>query len=150
MWVVLGIAIIMGLQPTGILYSPAVLHSWPVIILGFISVFIGTVIFPLILPLLPFRSFALKGALLGIIMVIPSISLINQLYLGNVFFASSVILFFITLISYLSLNFTGGTPFTNISGVKREMKFSVPAYIFLCVISAALLCIFKLQEWSII
>ena len=150
LWMVLGIAVIMGLQPMGILYNPAVLHSWPVILMGLFSIFIGTVVFPILLPIIPFRGFALKGALLGIIAVAPSILFINQFYLGNVFLASATILFFITLISYLALNFTGCTPFTNISGVKQEMRFSVPAYISVCVISAVLLLVFKLQEWGVV
>lgn len=149
-WVILGFAVIMGIQPTGILYNQAVSHSWPVIILGILSVIIGTVIFPVILPIIPFRSFAAKGALLGIVTTTPTLLFVNQIYLGNVFLASAIILFFIMMISYLSLNFTGCTTFTNISGVKREMRFSVPSYISLCVISAVLLLVYKLQEWGVV
>lgn len=149
-WVILGIAVIMGIETTGILYNPAVLHSWPIILMGILSVIIGTVFFPILLPFIPFRSFAAKGTLLGTITIAPSALLTNQLYLGNIFLASAIILFFITLISYLSLNFTGCTPFTNISGVKREMKFSVPVYVSMCVISAILLFVFKLQEWGVV
>jgi hypothetical protein len=140
----------MGIQPTGILYKPAILHSWPVILLGALSVIIGTVVFPILLPIIPFRSFAAKGAFLGVVTMAPSLFLFDHLYFGNIFFLLASILFFITLISYLSLNFTGCTPFTNISGVKREMKFSVPAYITVCAISAVLLLIFKLQEWGVV
>jgi hypothetical protein len=150
LWIILGLAIIMGIQPTGILYNPAVLHSWPVIVVGLFSIIVGTVVFPILLPIIPFRSFAVKGTLLGIFTIAPSLLFINQLYLGNVFFASAAILFFITLISYLALNFTGCTPFTNISGVKREMRFSVPVYISSCIISAILLLVFKLQEWNVL
>jgi hypothetical protein len=60
------------------------------------------------------------------------------------------VLFLITLISYCALNFTGCTPFTNISGVKREMRYAVPIYLGSCGISAVLLVIFKIQEWGIL
>lgn len=150
LWVILGILVIMGIQPTGILYNPAVLHSWPLILLGILSVVIGTVVFPVMLPIIPFISFAAKGALLGIITITPSILIINQLYLGNIFFAFAAILFNIILVSYLSLNFTGCTPFTNVSGVKLEMKFAVPAYVSVCILSAVLLLVFKLQEWGVV
>lgn len=150
LWVMLGIAVIMGLQPAGILFHQAIFHSWPVMLLGALSVLTGTVIFPVLLPVIPVRSFALKGGVLGAITLFPSLFLLHWFYAGNIFFALSSIIFFIVLISFLSLNFTGCTPFTNISGVKREMKVSVPAYISLCVLSAILLLLFKLQEWGIV
>jgi hypothetical protein len=73
LWVILGLAVIMGIQPTGILYNPAVLHSWPVGIMGVLSIIIGTVLFPVLLPIIPFRSFAAKGTLLGIVTIVPSL-----------------------------------------------------------------------------
>lgn len=149
-WVALFIMILMGLQPEGILYNPALFHSWKIILLGLVSVISATALLPVLLPFLPFRSFALKGAVLGLIVTAPSLFFVNNIYLGNVYFASAVIIFYTTLISYLALNFTGCTTFTNISGVKREMRFSIPVYISACVVSLTFLVIFKLQEWSVL
>ena len=41
--------------------------------------------------------------------------------------ALAAMLFFPALASYLALQFTGSTTFTGISGVRREMRFAVPA-----------------------
>jgi hypothetical protein len=150
LWVILGCAAIMGMQPSGILFSPAIMHSWPLIAIGLLALLAGTVITPLLLPFIPFRSFAAKGALAGAIMLAPSLCWIDRVYCGSVFLAAAALLFFVTLASYLALNFTGCTPFTNISGVKKEMRFAVPAYLAACGISAVLLVIFKIQEWGLL
>jgi len=149
-WLILGLMVFMGIESSGILIKPAFVNSWPLIISGLISVITGSVLFPVLLPFIPFRSFALKGMILGIIVIIPSLLFYDKIYYGNPFLASASILFNITLISFIALNFTGSTPFTNISGVKREMKFSVPVYISMCIISSILLIIFKLQKWGVV
>jgi acetyl-CoA decarbonylase/synthase complex subunit gamma len=150
LWIIIGLFIIMGIQPSGILYKPALLHSWPVASAGFWAVVIGTVLAPLLLPFIPFRSFAIKGALLGAILLAPLFYLINQAFCGSVFLTTAVFVFFTTLSSYCALNFTGCTPFTNMSGVKKEMRFAVPVYLAACGVSAILLVLFKLQEWGIL
>ena len=150
LWVILGCAVVMGLQPSGILFKTSVIHSWPIISIGLLAVLVGTVVTPLLLPIIPFRSFAAKGALAGAVLLAPLLFFIDQFFCGSIFLASSVLLFFIVLASYLALNFTGCTPFTNISGVKKEMRFAVPAYLTACGISAVLLLIFKVQEWGLL
>jgi hypothetical protein len=108
------------------------------------------VIAPALLPFIPFRSFAAKGALAGAVLLAPSLLRIDQLFCGSMVLAAAVLLFYITLASFLALNFTGCTPFTNISGVKREMRFAVPAYLAACGVSAILLIIFKACEWGLL
>ena len=61
-----------------------------------------------------------------------------------------MVLFFIAVSSYLALNFTGCTPFTSMSGVKKEMRFAVPAYLIVCGIAVVLLIVFKLHEWGVL
>jgi hypothetical protein len=148
--VMLGTALVMGLQPAGILFLPALLHSWPIFILGLFAVLAGTVLVPVLLPWIPLRSFAAKGAITGTVLIAPTYFLTGECFRGSAFLASAVIIFFITVISYSSLNFTGCTPFTNISGVKKEMRIAVPAYLTACGISAVLLAVFKLKEWGLL
>jgi hypothetical protein len=146
LWVVLGCAAIMGLQPSGILFKIAFDHSWPIVLAGLLAVFAGSIVTPMLLPVIPFRSFAAKGALAGAIFLAPTLLHIRRFYCENISLAAASAVFFTAVASYLALNFTGCTPFTNISGVKKEMRFAVPAYITACAVSAILLCIFKLQE----
>jgi hypothetical protein len=150
LWVILGCAVIMGLQPSGILFTPAVAHSWPIIVIGLWSVLIGAVITPVLLPFIPFRSFAAKGALAGAVLLAPLLLRIDLLFCGSMFLAFAMLLFFIALATFLALNFTGCTPFTNISGVKKEMRFAVPAYLAACGVAAILLIIFKAREWGLL
>jgi len=140
----------MGLQPSGILFTPAVAHSWPIIVIGLWSVLIGAVITPVLLPFIPFRSFAAKGALAGAVLLAPLLLRIDLLFCGSMFLAFAMLLFFIALATFLALNFTGCTPFTNISGVKKEMRFAVPAYLAACGVAAILLIIFKAREWGLL
>jgi hypothetical protein len=146
LWVVLGCMVIMGIQQNGIFFKEAVLHSLPIVAAGFLAVFAGTVITPVLLPLIPFRSFAAKGALAGAVVLLPSLYFVERFFLGNSILIAAVVLFFTAVSSYCALNFTGCTPFTSMSGVKKEMSFAVPAYLAACGMTAVLLIIFKLQE----
>ncbi|MGE5670747.1 MAG: mercury methylation corrinoid protein HgcA, partial [Fibrobacterota bacterium] len=106
--------------------------------------------FALLLPLIPFRSFALKGTLLGSIVLVPLIWVNGNIYHGNVLLTSAMTLFFIIMHSYIALNFTGCTTFTNVSGVKKEMRFAVPLYLIGLVVSLFMLIVFKLQTLGVL
>ena len=150
LWVVLGCLVVMGMQPNGILYKEAIEHSWPIIAAGLLALFAGAVITPVLLPFIPFRSFAVKGLTTGAVVLLPLLFFIERFFLGNTILTAAVVLFFTAVSSYLALNFTGCTPFTNMSGVKKEMRFAVPAYCAACGITAVLLIIFKLKEWGLL
>jgi hypothetical protein len=53
-------------------------------------------------------------------------------------------LFFPALSSYLTLQFTGSTPYTGISGVRREMRWAVPIQAVAAVASLVLLAVWAL------
>ncbi len=99
-----------------------ILHSF---ILMMISLLCGSVVFQLVLPWLPTRSFALGGWLLGSVMVaifslllkLPLLQLVANLFLLP------------PITAFLALNFTGATTFTSLSGVQKEMKYAIPLMI---------------------
>jgi hypothetical protein len=88
----------------------------------------GLILVPLLLPWLPGRSFALKGALAGffsgliIVFLETGLSPVESLALLGVIVAES---------SYLGMNFTGSTPYTSPSGVEWEMRRAIPLQFFL-------------------
>jgi hypothetical protein len=84
----------------------------------------GAVGAPLLLPWLPGRSFAVKGASLGLLLA----ALLVWSGRGMVSLHEVAALFFITpaVCSFLALTFTGSTPFTSRSGVKKEMRVALP------------------------
>ncbi len=85
----------------------------------------GAFVTPLLLPWIPYRSFALKGMIAGsvfsILFLLWNLSGIHTLTAGLALF-----LFSVTVSSYLAMNFTGATPFTSPSGVEKEMKRFIP------------------------
>ena len=106
------------------------------------SAFIGgTVVTPLLLPWLPGRMFAVKGAVVGV-------ALIALLHVTGFLAASCGVRsvrevaawwFLIPAISsFLAMNFTGATTFTSQSGVVREMRQTMP-FIVLGAIAGILL-----------
>lgn len=88
---------------------------------------LGSVVFPLILPILPFKSFALNGGLIGII-TMPYIIKYYEIfkYNNNLLLLCGTTLLYIITIAYYSFNFTGSTTFTSFTGVKKETKIFLP------------------------
>jgi hypothetical protein len=118
----------------------------PIVFGSLISLASGAFLVPVLLPFIPLRSFALKGLFTGLLGI--------GIYLGfNPALVNSLPLFLFLCImapafsSFLALNFTGASTFTNPSGVKKEMKASIPFYIGAVAISLSLLIAFFIQIW---
>ncbi len=98
------------------------------------AVFIGTVITPLLLPIIPGSAFSWKGCLLGLFWAAGIVAANGWYDTGNWLLMAGYMLVLPSLSSYLALNFTGSTTYTSFSGVTKEMKLALPPII----ISAAL------------
>lgn len=92
------------------------------------GIFSGAVVTPLLLPWLPGRSFSVKGVFTGV--CLPLFCLLVFLYFLDAHYSwldlISLICISASVSSYLSLNFTGSSTFTSLSGVRKEMKWAVP------------------------
>jgi hypothetical protein len=95
----------------------------------------GCIAAPLLLPWLPGRAFAIKGAVTGLVLSIaivvwfwasPYIAMIS---------ATALILCAVAISSYLAMNFTGSTPFTSPSGVEKEMRRAIPLQLVAAVLA---------------
>lgn len=100
----------------------ALAFTWTIYLLG---IFTGTVLVPWALPVIPFRSFILKGyaaalpvALLMIPGVLPGTAMTPLGLTGLWLCAASVS-------AWQSLNFTGSTVYTGHSGVRREIALGI-------------------------
>jgi hypothetical protein len=142
--------ILFGLQPSGILFHSVLRNGLPVAILGIAAVLSGTFLTPLLLPWIPFRSFALKGFLIGGVTTAALLFLLRPQALQSSYLVALSLIFFPAASSYLALQFTGSTTFTSISGVKKELKFGLPLYIAAGAIASALVLFYKLEEWGIV
>lgn len=102
------------------------------------AVLSGIVLGPLLLPWLPGSSFALKGAVAGLLW-----SVLFYLVAGGHGWGKLVsIAIFLALpaiSAFFTLNFTGCSPYTSRSGVKKEMCFALPAMGGALVVSVLLL-----------
>ena len=81
---------------------------------------------PTLLPWLPGRAFALKGAVLGLALAAAGAA--AGLF-GSGLPAAAWLVLVPAMTSFLLMNFTGASTFTSLSGVLREMRFAVPAQI---------------------
>ena len=102
----------------------------------------GAFLGPLLLPLLPFRYFAGKGLVAGLI-VFGLIALLGPLDMSIL----SMLGWFLisgAISSYLTMNFTGASTYTSLSGVRKEMRIFVPIQIAFALTGLVLLIISKL------
>lgn len=84
----------------------------------------GTILFPLLLPIRPFKRFYQSGML----MALPFIILL--LYGTRLtLIRSGLALMSLAYAGFLAMNFTGSTTFTSLSGVEQEMKTGLPVTI---------------------
>ena len=91
----------------------------------------GLALFPLLLPLLPFPNFSVKGFILG---SIPAVGLGILQFLSKpdlavgqrIGLSLPYILGIPALTAFFALNFTGSTTFTSPSGVRREIYRYIP------------------------
>ena len=93
-----------------------------------LSLAMGAVLTPLLLPYLPGRAFALKGFFLSIWGVLFLLVVFGG---GGTSWAGimerlSWVLMVPAITAFLAMNFTGASTYTSLSGVKKEMRLAVP------------------------
>lgn len=119
--------IVSGLSGNGFSFKSFLVGGGPLILRVLLAYIAGIVITPLFLPFIPGRHFSLKGFYSGALVFIVLASL--KLAGDNVIELFSWFLIITTISSFLAMNFTGSSTFTSLSGVKKEMKLSVPIQI---------------------
>lgn len=104
----------------------------------------GTVLTPLLLPVLPGRAFSLKGGAAGLMaaLVFLAAFFFRLGAPGNGVTGLAWLLLIPAIASFLGLEFTGASTYTSLSGVKKEMRFAVPLQV------AAALCGLFLLVWA--
>jgi len=130
--------------PTAVAAVLLYLLAGPVAALGALAaVLAGTVLFPALLLFIPTRDFSTKGLLLGGIVALPfAAALSGDPALpgwANTLLALAPLLLMPAVTAYLALNFTGSTPFTSRTGVKREIFRYVPVMAAMAVGGVALI-----------
>jgi hypothetical protein len=96
--------------------------------LYFVGYLAGTVVTPLLLPWIPGRAFALKGASVGGVLALAYL-LWEVKELGSRAGALGVgawLLLLPAVSSFFAMNFTGASPYTSPSGVRSEVRVALP------------------------
>ena len=89
------------------------------------AVFTGIAVAPLLLPVLPGKSFAVKGALAGLAYGASLYALAGGAH-WSLPVTIAAFLALPVVSSFYTLNFTGCTTYTSRSGVKKEMRLGIP------------------------
>ena len=102
----------------------------------------GAVLSPLLLPWLPGRAFAVKGAAIAMVIALPLLVLI-QGWVGLAgdngrFELAGLVLLATVISSFAAMNFTGSSTYTSLSGVEKEMRVAVPTQIAASVVGVGL------------
>ena len=149
-YLIFAVLLVFGLKPEGIMFRDAAAGAAPFAAGAVGALITGAFLTPVLLPFIPFRSFALKGWLLGMAVFLLMITHVPLFMFESDYLTAVTLVFFPLLSSYLALQFTGASTYTNLSGVKKELKYGLPVYIGGTVISFLLLAAYKIHEWGIL
>ncbi len=122
----IGVAILIVALALAAAFAPPLLV--PVAMLGVgaaLAIVAGALVTPVLLPWLPGRAFSVKGALAGLLVLLPALSWLiasppAPLWVWGVLVAG------IGLASFVAMNFTGSSTYTSPSGVEHEMRRAIP------------------------
>lgn len=102
------------------------------------AVMTGCVLTPVLLPWVPGRAFAFKGALLGVLWTIAWAALFGGLPQLGILRALSFFLLLPTVSAYTAMNFTGSSTYTSPSGVNKEMRIAIPIMLAASILGSVL------------
>jgi hypothetical protein len=129
-------AVVAGLGPGIFSLQRAWQATPPAAVVVFATLLSGGLVAPLLLPWLPGRMFAVKGAVAGVLVaaatLVPLAAAFSPLRLA------ACALFMVDGSSFIAMNFTGTSTFTSLHGVEKEMRRVMPWQIALIVLAAAL------------
>jgi hypothetical protein len=123
-WVLLAAFLLSGIGTNFFSFNVAWSRGLMVLTAYIAGILAGAVAAPVLLPWVPGRAFALKGTLTGAVagLAVVAIFRSNLMWLED----TALLLFTMVISSYLTMNFTGSTPFTSPSGVEKEMRRAIP------------------------
>jgi hypothetical protein len=106
------------------------------------SVLAGIVLFPILLPWLPFHDFSVKGFFLGLVVMLPFMvqpwtSSTGPVW-AKILRLLPLVLGYPVVTAFIALNFTGSSTFTSRTGVKKEIYAYIPAMAWMFGVSVAI------------
>jgi hypothetical protein len=124
LWAALALFILGGIGPDIFSLSGAWGRGLGAVAVGLAGVIAGAVITPTLLPWLPGRAFAIKGAIVGLaVSLLGLILCAGQPGFGN---SLAALLALTAVSSFIAMNFTGSSTYTSPTGVEKEMRQAIP------------------------
>jgi len=136
----LALFLVAGINRHGYDSGLALTNGSRAVLMLLLSLLCGGLLVPVLLPWLPGRAFAVKGAVTGAILacgILPS----GWLPIGSIghkLDIASWMLLIPALSSFVAMNYTGASTFTSLSGVLKEMKYAMPLQIAVSSVGLAL------------
>jgi hypothetical protein len=130
-WLIPAFVLVSGFGGSGSYWSNVMSHGLFAAFALMGAIVAGAIVTPILLPWLPGRAFSTKGVIPGVIVALTAAILKpdalsnwpGRMEIAGWFFLVPAIA------TYLSMNFTGASTYTSLSGVKKEMGYAVPAQI---------------------
>lgn len=125
LWSILALFILGGLGPQIFSFSSAWTRGMAAVAACLLGLLTGAVVTPVLLPWIPGRSFALRGAIAGLATGFMAVLFFSTalVWLNSL----ALLLAVSTVSSWCAMHFTGSSTFTSPSGVEREMRQAIPA-----------------------
>jgi hypothetical protein len=122
--IIAGTAVIGGLGPGVFSLQRALQAAIPTAVVVAATIVAGAVVTPALLPWLPGRMFALKGAEVGALAALAT--LLPLAWALSALRLAAYALFMVAGSSFIAMNYTGTSTFTSLSGGKKEMRSALP------------------------
>ncbi|MDW7671782.1 MAG: mercury methylation corrinoid protein HgcA [Bacillota bacterium] len=136
--------------PGGVPLAEAIGRSWYNLLPHAVAFFLGTIGVAALLPYLPGRSFALKGAVLGALWALLVVRFAGAFQIPDNGLVITANAFMATVMTaFFALNFTGSTTFTSLSGVQKETLVSVPIMGVALLAALVMMVIFKVNLFMV-
>ncbi|MDH4211503.1 MAG: mercury methylation corrinoid protein HgcA [candidate division WOR-3 bacterium] len=135
--------------PTALLVAILYYVSGPIPALAALVIIVtGLMIFPIVIPWIPTPNFSTKGFILGGIVALPFfliVLLTNPMaaWWKSIGWAFPYLLVMPSLVAFITLNYTGATPFTSKSGVAREIFSYFPIMFWMFCAGAIIGLVFR-------
>ena len=140
LWGLVGLFLLGGLSRQGYSFDHSMTIGLRAVTLCVAAFLCGSVVTPILLPWLPGRAFAVKGALVGLALAIGNLLLRDGLTATGGPRLELIAWFFIlpAASAFFAMNFTGASNVTSLSGVRREVRVATPVMVAAAVIGVAL------------
>lgn len=118
------------LGPSGSFLDGLLREGGAVAVAALAAVLCGAVLTPLLLPWIPGRAFATKGALIGVLVGAPIVVFAAEALMSHPGWLwldeLGLVTVSVAVASFVAMNFTGASTYTSLSGVEQEMRRAVP------------------------